>query len=180
MPDRPKLLASACLLGRPVRHNGSAKTLSDHLIERWCRENRVFAACPELMAGLPTPRPAAEIAAGSEGNDVLHARAKVVESNGRDVTLDYVAGAQEALRMALHHGCRLALLTDGSPSCGSSYVYDGTFSGHRHPGAGVTAALLRAHCIRVFAPSDLDELSVLMDRPGAPAPASGSRRENYR
>ena len=35
-----------------------------------------------------------------------------------------------------------AILKDGSPSCGVNYVYDGTFSGKKVQGTGITAKIL--------------------------------------
>jgi hypothetical protein len=50
------------------------------------------------------------------------------------------------------------LLTDGSPSCGSSYIYDGTFSGaKRRSEAGVTAALLQQNGVEVFSQFQFEE-----------------------
>ncbi len=49
------------------------------------------------------------------------------------------------------------MLTDGSPTCGSQFIYDGTFSG-RKPGSGVAAALLREHGIAVFSDQQLPQL----------------------
>ncbi|MFP4882984.1 DUF523 domain-containing protein [Klebsiella pneumoniae] len=47
-----------------------------------------------------------------------------------------------ALSAAREAGCQAALLTDGSPTCGSQFVYDGSFRGRRKAGAGVAADLL--------------------------------------
>jgi uncharacterized protein YbbK (DUF523 family) len=38
-------------------------------------------------------------------------------------------------------------------------VYDGSFSSARHPGNGVTASLLIANGIDVFAPAEIDLLA---------------------
>ncbi|STV62642.1 Purine nucleoside phosphorylase [Klebsiella pneumoniae] len=83
--------------------------------------------CPELAAGLPTPRLPAEILGGT-GGDVLAGRARIVESDGRDVTGHYQLAAWLALSAAREAGCQAALLTDGSPTCGSQFVYDGFLS----------------------------------------------------
>jgi uncharacterized protein YbbK (DUF523 family) len=56
-------------------------------------------------------------------------------------------------------GCRWALLTDGSPSCGSSFVYSGHFDGVRRAGRGVVAEALLASGIAVFTPADIDRLA---------------------
>ncbi|WP_321845592.1 DUF523 domain-containing protein [Paraburkholderia bannensis] len=161
-----KVLVSACLLGSPVRYNGAAKTLAHPLLATWRREGRVVSVCPELMGGFGVPRPAAEIALAKSGAEVLAAGAQVVDASGADVTALFVAGAQAALAVAREHDCRFALLIDGSPSCGSQFIYDGSFSAQRHAGAGVTAALLRAHGIEVFADSEIDALAARLAREG--------------
>jgi hypothetical protein len=38
-----KILVSACLLGRPVRYNGSAKTIEHPALERWRQEGRIVS-----------------------------------------------------------------------------------------------------------------------------------------
>lgn len=156
-----RVLVSACLLGLKVRYNGSDRLHGHPVLARWQAEGRVVALCPELAAGFATPRPPAEIRGGT-GDDVLHGTARVVEDTGRDVTGLYGDGARIALELARRHGCRHAVLTDGSPSCGSGFVYDGSFAGLTRPGTGVTASLLRANGIRVFAETAIDELDRLL------------------
>jgi uncharacterized protein YbbK (DUF523 family) len=51
----------------------------------------------------------------------------------------------------------MAILKEGSPSCGSHRIYDGTFAGISVAGAGVTTALLTQHGIRVFNEDELPE-----------------------
>ena len=158
-----KVLVSACLLGRPVRYDGSAKTLEDVLLDRWISEGRVVSVCPEMMAGLLTPRPPAEIANGESGAAVIQRHGRIVEADGNDVTDAYLAGARIALECAVRHDCRYALLTDGSPSCGGSFIYDGTFKGRRIDGGGVTAALLRQHGITVFSQIEILSLAAALE-----------------
>ncbi|WP_411033553.1 DUF523 domain-containing protein [Shinella sp. BYT-45] len=153
-----KILISACLAGLPVRYNGSAKPLLHEAVGRWKAEGRLVTLCPELAGGFQVPRPPAEIEGGLNGDDVLDARARVLEVSGRDVSAAYVDGARIALKIAHENGCRHALLIDGSPSCGSGFVYDGTFSGVRHAGQGVTAALLRRSGIAVYSDREVDRL----------------------
>lgn len=166
-----KILVSACLLGWPVRYNGSAKTVTHPALERWQREGRLIPICPELTAGFSVPRPPAEIAAGQSGEAVLSDGARVIEATGADVTERYVAGARAALDLAREHGCQFALLIDGSPSCGSGFIYDGDFAGRTHVGAGVTAALLRQHGIEVFAETEIDTLQTRLSQASGRLPA---------
>ncbi len=156
-----RILISACLLGRPVRYDGNGRRLDDPRLDRWRAEGRLVPICPELMGELLVPRPAAEIAGGS-GGDVLAGRARVITVTGEDVTAAFVAGANAALDLARQSGCLHALLIDRSPSCGSLQIYDGGFSGRRIAGAGVTAALLAAHGISVYADHEIDRLAEAM------------------
>ncbi|KVP18054.1 hypothetical protein WJ86_03100 [Burkholderia multivorans] len=161
-----RILVSACLAGLPVRYDGSAKTVADALLQTWRDEGRLVVVCPEVAAGFGTPRRPAEIRLHRSGGDVLAGAASICDDAGTDVTAMFIDGAHHALRQAAAHGCRYALLADGSPSCGSSFIYDGTFSGNRHAGVGVTTALLERHGIRVFPPSRLAELAALIERDG--------------
>jgi len=138
-----KVAVSACLLGAPVRADGTHRRADHPVLRRWIEEGRVLSICPEMLAGLGTPRPPAEIVDG-----------RVVTNAGDDVTRAFEEGARIA--MAEAGGIRIAVLKDGSPSCGSSFIYDGSFTHTRVPGNGVTAALLREHGIRVFSEEELD------------------------
>ena len=115
---KDKILVSACLMGFQVRYNGSHKARLANALSRWQSEGRLVTHCPELAAGLPIPRLPAEIL-GAQGADVMQNRAKIVESDGQDVTARYQLAAWLALKAAQEEGCTAALLTDGSPTCGS-------------------------------------------------------------
>lgn len=82
---------------------------------------------------------------------------------GRLVTHCPELAAWLALKAAQSHGCRFAILTDGSPTCGSQNVYDGAFSGVKVPGEGVAAALLRQHGVEVFSEFQLEALKRRLD-----------------
>jgi uncharacterized protein YbbK (DUF523 family) len=151
-----KVLVSACLLGERVRYNGADASCPSPILERWAAEGRLVPFCPEVAGGLPVPRPAAEIEAG-DGHAVLAGTARVRDGAGRDLTRFFLDGGRGALDAARSQGARVAVLKDGSPSCGTSAVYDGTFSGRRRAGPGVTAALLEEAGIRVFSERELEE-----------------------
>jgi uncharacterized protein YbbK (DUF523 family) len=156
------ILISACLLGHKVRYNGSDVDTGHALLAQWKKEGRAVALCPEMAGGLPTPRPAAEITAAGGGAQVLSGLATVRVANGDDVTLAFVAGAQQALAMVKAKGIRVAVLKEGSPSCGSAYTYDGSFTGNRTELPGVTAALLLQNGIAVFSEHQLDEAQAFL------------------
>jgi uncharacterized protein YbbK (DUF523 family) len=151
-----KVLVSACLLGEKVRYNGASAQTGDAVLAKWVDEGRVVPFCPEVAGGLGVPRPAAEID-GTGGEAVLAGTAAVVTRGGHDVTANFLRGAQLALAAAHTHGVRIAILKDGSPSCGSESIYDGTFSGTRRAGHGVTTAILERHGVRVFSEARMAE-----------------------
>ena len=160
-----RVLVSACLLGSHVRYNGSYRLDGHPVLTRWQAEGRVVQICPEVAAGFSTPRPAAEIHGTADA--VLDGQGRVVEQTGSDVTALYLEAGQLALELARETGCRYAVLTDGSPSCGSSFVFDGSFSGKRVAGRGTTAALLEANGIRVFSEDSIGDLDDLLNKPGS-------------
>jgi uncharacterized protein YbbK (DUF523 family) len=146
---RAKILISACLLGERVRYHGGDALVSHPLLRRWQEEGRLVPLCPEVIGGLTTPRPAAEIITTADGRRVLTAA-------GTDVTGAFERGADAAAAACHAAGIRIAVLKDGSPSCGSRSVYDGTFSGGRIAGQGVTAARLTAAHVKVFTEQELE------------------------
>jgi len=156
------VLVSSCLLGSPVRYNGAHKRSGSEVLQRWLDEGRVVAVCPEVAGGLPVPRPPAEIAGGAGGAKVIAGIVKVLDPQGNDVSGHFVAGAEHALREAQRKNIRLAVLKEGSPSCGSGYIYDGTFSGTRMPERGVTAALLENAGVKVFSEAQFAEADRLL------------------
>ena len=151
-----KILVSACLLGEKVRYHGGDAECEHPTLDRWRREGRLVAVCPEVSGGLPTPRPPAEIVAPDAGADAARHLAIVRTKTGADVTAAFRAGANTALELVHRHGIHVAVLKDGSPSCGTSFTYDGTFSGARVAAPGVTAAMLAAHGVRLFSELEID------------------------
>ncbi|MEH6567715.1 MAG: DUF523 domain-containing protein [Halioglobus sp.] len=149
-----KILVSACLLGKRVRYDGRALTVTEHILKEWIRSGRVVSICPEVDAGMPIPRPAAEIS-GGDGYAVLAQKGRVITSTGADVTDYFRSGAQQALALCKEHHIKIAVLSEASPSCGSSVIYDGSFSRTKNAGVGVTTALLRKNEIRVFSQHEI-------------------------
>lgn len=142
---KESILVSACLLGVRCRYDGGSKPQEPIL--RLMEKYTLIPVCPEQLGGLSPPRLPSERIAD-----------RVVMNDGTDVTEAYRRGAEEALRLARLFGCRLAVLKERSPSCGSGTIYDGSFSGRLTGGDGVTAALLRENGIAVYGESALESL----------------------
>ncbi|MDD1779978.1 DUF523 domain-containing protein [Enterovibrio sp. ZSDZ35] len=160
-----KILISACLYGNKVRYNGSDLKLEQCDLDRLNEVATLIAFCPEVAGGLPTPRPPAEILP-ADGDKVLEGTAVIRNTTGIEVTEAFVTGAQQALALCQQHKIKYALLTESSPSCGSSLIYNGNFEGQKIEGQGITTALLRRAGIEVFSQFTL---STLLERLTAPA-----------
>ena len=168
-----ELLMSSCLIGQCCRWDAkmgrSCVTPTLHLM---LNNGRVAVICPECAGGLDVPRPAAEIEPAKTAADVLSGNGRVVNTEGEDVTAQYVSGAKAALALVQKHGIRVAILKSRSPSCGRDQVYDGTFAGKLIEGRGVTAELLMQHGVKVFDETQIDEaLACLEELRKTPAQA---------
>ncbi|MDN7145900.1 DUF523 domain-containing protein [Liquorilactobacillus mali] len=152
------ILISSCLAGFEVRYDGSAAT---NKLALWLvTHGQAITACPEIMADFDIPRSPAEIVNGT-ANDVLDDKAIVKEINGKDVTDKYLLGADLVLKIAKKNQVTAAFLKDGSPSCGNCTVYNGTFTGQKISGRGVTAEVLAKNGIKTFSDNELSVENVL-------------------
>lgn len=147
------ILISSCLLGENVRYNGEAIQISDE-IKRLSESYNLIPVCPEVLAELSVPREPCEIQQGT-GIDVLEGRAEVMGSKGTDCTQAFIKGAEMTLAIAKKHNPEFAVLKERSPSCGSSRIYTGDFTGKTKNGKGVTAALLSMNNIKVISEENL-------------------------
>ncbi len=145
---KEKILISACLVGINSRYNGKSNKI-EPLVEL-VKQGKAIFMCPEQTGGLSTPREPAEIEAGKTAKDVLAGKGRVLTISGMDVTKEFLNGAHTTLSLCKEAGVTKAILKARSPSCGSTEVYDGTHSGVRIPGSGITAELLRQNGIKVF------------------------------
>lgn len=143
--EKEILLMSACLMGVNCRYDGGGKALDQlpQLMERY----HVVPVCGEVMGGMTTPRIPSE-----------RVKERVMDREGNDVTAHFRRGAEEVLHLAQLYGAKNALLKERSPSCGSGEIYDGSFSGGKTAGWGVTAELLRDNGISVYGESRVLEL----------------------
>ena len=89
--------------------------------------------------------------------DVWEGRAQVLTAAGEDFSAAFLDGARQALVLVQRHQIQIAVLKANSPSCGNVLTYDGSFSGVKVSGEGVTAALLKRHGVLVFSELELLE-----------------------
>lgn len=126
---KEKILISACLLGQKVRYDGKSKEVKG-LIEL-TEFYDLIPMCPECSGGLKIPRVPSEIVGD-----------KVLSKNGKDVTSNYNDGAYMASTICRLQNIKLAVLKEKSPSCGTHYIHDGSFTDKVIEGQGITARKL--------------------------------------
>lgn len=141
------IVISACLVGEKVRYDGNHKL--DLFYKNLIDEKKAISICPEILGGLQVPREPAEII-GGDGYDVWNDQAKVMTVKGRDVTIQFKEGAKRALSIIKDLNANTVILKSDSPSCGSTVIYDGTFTGNKKEGVGVTTALFTLNDINVY------------------------------
>ncbi len=143
--DSELCAVSGCLLGELCRYDKKRRPP----IENPPWENlQTVSVCPELAGGLGVPRIPCEIV-GGDGWDVLSGNARVISCDGRDMTNEYVKGAELCAKLCVDAGVKTAFLKSKSPSCGVGSIYDGTNTGKLIQGDGVFTALLRQMGIKV-------------------------------
>jgi len=129
---------SACLLGVNCKYNGK-NNLNQTVIE-YLHGKEVVLICPEVLGGLTTPRIMSEI---QENNSVKN-------FENQDVTDNFILGAKRTLEILQKNNCKDVILKDGSPSCGYTYIYDGSFTGKRIHSLGITARYLKDNGINII------------------------------
>lgn len=142
-----KILISACLAGDKTRYDG--KSNYHPLVKQLLEKYELVLFCSEVEGGLSIPRKPSEIV-----------KDKVINKDGKDVTRNYVSGAQKALNICKYLDIKIAILKDGSPACGVHEIHDGNFKGRKIKGMGVTASLLSKNGIKVISE---DEIETLLD-----------------
>jgi uncharacterized protein YbbK (DUF523 family) len=120
------VLVSLCWTGEPCRFHGRPVP-SPKKIARIAEQYELHFICPEQLAGLPTPRPAAPLRNLRAG--------RLYDENGLDVTESFQVGARRALAIAESLNVRLAFLCRNSPSCDIN---------------GFTGSLFKEHGIKVI------------------------------
>ncbi|MBE6066709.1 MAG: DUF523 domain-containing protein [Clostridium lundense] len=141
-------LVSSCLAGVNCRYDGDNS--ENKTILKLVKEGKAIAVCPEQLAGLPTPRVPCEIVVDENGNK------KIVNKDGKDLTKEFMTGAEKALAVAKAIGIKIAILKSKSPSCGCGFIYDGTFSGKLIKGNGFTTEVLIKNGFEVYTENDLE------------------------
>lgn len=144
------IIVSSCFK-YPTRYDGKDQNKPEMQLIIKLLESKganIIYVCPEVVGGLSTPRDPAEIVGD-----------KVITCNGTDVTSEFTCGAEYTLKLAKRLNVKHAILKAGSPSCGSKFIYDGTFSSNKVAGMGITSKLLMDNGINVYSEHDISEIN---------------------
>ena len=149
---KKKVLISACLLGKNCRYNGGHSQLNElnKLDVEW------IPVCPEESGGLGTPRPSAEMQGSAE--DILNGKGKVLTNKGKNVTQEFIRGADKSLQSGLEAGVKTAILKSKSPSCGIGKIYDGSFKKTLKIGDGIFAHLCHENNIECISSDNINQI----------------------
>ena len=137
-----KVLVSACLLGTNCKYNGGNNR--NEKVLAFVQDKMVVPICPEVLAGLGTPRTPVEIVCGN-----------VQTKEGISVDAPLRQAVKQILKDLEGEGIDCAVLQSRSPTCGVNQIYDGTFSGTRISGSGVLAQALKDAGYKVIDAEDL-------------------------
>lgn len=139
------ILVSACLVGLNCKYNGG-NNFNKKIFEM-VKNGDAIIVCPEQLGGLTTPRVPSEI-------KIINGKRCVITKEGKDVTSEYERGAEEVLKLAKSLNIKRAVFKSKSPSCGCGLIYDGTFTGTKINGNGITTDLLIANGIEITTEED--------------------------
>ena len=142
-----RLLISSCLLGNECKYSGLSNALPAEVLTALKEKFELIPVCPEVAGGLSVPRDPSEIKNG-----------RVFSSGGKDVTAAFERGAETAVKLSEKFGCSLALMKQGSPSCGNGRIYDGSFSGTAVPGNGLAAEKLIQRGVKMYSENETEKL----------------------
>ncbi|WP_282126745.1 DUF523 domain-containing protein [Marinifilum flexuosum] len=134
------IIVSSCLAGVKCRYDGNDNLVAE--IKELVLSGKAIALCPEELGGLSTPRTPCEIV--KEDNQL-----KVMTKDRVDCTAQFLIGAEKVAEIAKILNCKQAILKANSPSCGFGMIYDGSFTGKKIKGKGLTAELLSKQGIEI-------------------------------
>jgi uncharacterized protein YbbK (DUF523 family) len=129
------ILVSACLLGEACRWHGKKQSKSS-FVKRFVANNpevNLIPVCPEVLGGLPVPRPPVKRVKGKV-YETCSEKENRKSVTGKEVTDCFIKGAEKTLEIAKDNGCAKAIFCSWSPSCGES---------------GIATRLLQKHGIEV-------------------------------
>lgn len=139
-----KILISACLVGDNTKYDGTNN--KSPYIKELLEKYELVPFCAEVEGGLKIPRTPAE----------RQKDGKVINKKNKDVTKNYLLGAEKAINICSYLGIQTAILKEKSPSCGVHKIYNGEFKNELIDGEGTLTSALRKMGIRVINEDEIE------------------------
>ena len=130
---------SKCLCGYDCTYRGDSNRIE--ALELIDKKGEAVLICPEVLGGLSIPRDPAEIVSEPLCVETV---------NGKNVTKEYVEGAQKALDILKAFDIDYVILKSRSPSCGLNHIYDGSFSHRVIDADGIFVRLLKKEGYKIY------------------------------
>ena len=124
------VIASSCSCGLTCRWHGKKCYKTKAIKDLEAQGIRVIPVCPEMLGGLPCPRPPVKSIRGR----VFQVDAETRSQISKEVSREFLKGAEESLAIAIKNGAKEAYMFKMSPSCAYG---------------GITGKFLRANGIEV-------------------------------
>lgn len=109
-----KIIVSACLAGDNCKYNGGNNF--NQKMMNFLQAHEMIKVCPEVLGGLPIPRPSAEIVDG-----------QVMNTEGRNITKEFSLGAQKVFEIVKKENPDLIILQSRSHHVELSRFMTGLF-----------------------------------------------------
>lgn len=139
-----KILISACLVGDNTKYDGTNN--KSPFIKDLLEKYELVPFCPEVEGGLKIPRTPAE----------KQKDGKIINKKKKDVTKNYLLGAEKACNICSYLGIEIAILKEKSPSCGVHQIYNGDFNGKLIEGEGILTSALKRMGIKVISEEEIE------------------------
>lgn len=144
------ILISACLLGANIKYNGGNNSLSKEFLKK-LENHKIIPICPELFAGLSTPRVPIE-----------RKDSKIISKENEDLTKKLLYANKIIEEIIKKEKPDFAIMKEKSPSCGVKLNYDGSFSGVLINRRGISTELI-SNYIPVYSEEDILTLLELIE-----------------
>jgi uncharacterized protein YbbK (DUF523 family) len=89
---------------------------------------------------------------------ILNGKGKIITNKGKNVTAEFIQGAEQSLQLGLGAEVKIAVLKSKSPSCGIGKIYDGSFTKTLKTGDGIFAHLCHENDIECISSDNINQI----------------------
>jgi len=114
-------IVSACLAGYNCRYNCENK--HNPILSFMTKVGKLLPLCPEMTMGLGLPREPIYLTQTAE--IAIISRRFLTTTKGKDITSEFLTSLDALYEERLRHLPKLAILKDGSPTCGVNWYNNG-------------------------------------------------------